>query len=69
VREKKRVPRKIRELEADLQQAGFVRQPGKGSHRKWVHRKASVIVSGNPGDDAKRYQEKEVKAAIRAAAS
>ncbi len=31
------MPRKVRELEADLQKEGFTRQPGKGSHRWWVH--------------------------------
>lgn len=58
------VPRKIRELEADLQRAGFVQIPGKGSHRKWVHPKARITVTGNPGDDAKRYQEQQVREAI-----
>jgi predicted RNA binding protein YcfA (HicA-like mRNA interferase family) len=61
------MPRKIRELEAELQRAGFVRVPGKGSHRKWVHPKARVTMSGKPGDDAKRYQEKEVREAIERA--
>lgn len=31
------MPRKVRELEADLRKEGFTRQPGKGSHRRWVH--------------------------------
>jgi predicted RNA binding protein YcfA (HicA-like mRNA interferase family) len=40
--------------------------PWKGSHRKFVHSKAVVVViSGQPGDDAHRYQEKAVAEAIR----
>lgn len=62
------MPRKIRELEADLARAGFTRKPGKGSHRKWTHpkHKGSVTISGQAGADAKDYQEEEVAAAIAA---
>lgn len=62
------VPRKIRQLVADLEQAGFVLVPGgKGSHRKFRHPKlpGAVILSGQSGDDAKHYQEKQVLNAIR----
>jgi predicted RNA binding protein YcfA (HicA-like mRNA interferase family) len=62
------VPRKIRQLVADLERAGFVVVPGgKGSHRKFRHPKSpgSVILSGHDGDDAKRYQEKQVRNAVR----
>lgn len=60
------MPRKIRELIADLETAGFVDRGGKGSHRNFVHPKVAkpITISGNPGDDAKQYQEKAVKAAI-----
>ncbi|MDP6038220.1 MAG: type II toxin-antitoxin system HicA family toxin [Candidatus Latescibacteria bacterium] len=60
------MPRKIRELIRELETAGFVNRGGKGSHRKFVHRKVQkpVILSGNPGSDAKHYQEKSVQAAI-----
>jgi predicted RNA binding protein YcfA (HicA-like mRNA interferase family) len=60
------MPRKLRELISDLETAGFVNRGGKGSHRNFVHPKVAkpVTLSGNPGDDAKRYQEKAVKAAI-----
>jgi predicted RNA binding protein YcfA (HicA-like mRNA interferase family) len=62
------MPRKIRELEADLARAGFTRQSGKGSHRKWAHPSgAKVTMSGLPGDDAKRYQEDLVRDAIERA--
>lgn len=63
------MPRKVRELEAELAREGFKRTPAKGSHRKWVHPKAQVTISGKPGDDAKHYQEEKVRAAIRQAHS
>jgi predicted RNA binding protein YcfA (HicA-like mRNA interferase family) len=54
------VPRKIRELVKD------VRDSGKGSHRKFTHEnyQGAVTLSGREGDDAKAYQEKQVKRAI-----
>jgi predicted RNA binding protein YcfA (HicA-like mRNA interferase family) len=60
------MPPKIRELIADLEAAGFENRGSKGSHRKYVHPKAkkSVILSGNLGSDAKKYQIKEVETAI-----
>ena len=64
------MPRKIRQLVADLERAGFVVVPGgKGAHRKFRHPKVpgSVILSGNDGDDAHHYQERQVRHAIREA--
>ncbi len=62
------MPRKIRELMKDLQDAGFdlISGEGKGSHRKYTHPKfrGVVTLSGKDGDDAKRYQEKQVGRAI-----
>jgi predicted RNA binding protein YcfA (HicA-like mRNA interferase family) len=59
--------RKIRDLIRDLEQAGFVDRGGRGSHRNFVHPKAPkpVTISGNPGDDALKYQEKAVILAIK----
>jgi predicted RNA binding protein YcfA (HicA-like mRNA interferase family) len=62
------VPRKIRELITDLERAGFYLVPGgKGSHRKFKHAKfpGSLILSGHSGDDAKHYQERAVRNALR----
>jgi predicted RNA binding protein YcfA (HicA-like mRNA interferase family) len=61
------MPRKIRELEADLAKAGFTRHSGKGSHRHWTHPKVKlpITISGQPGDDAQPYQETEVRRAIK----
>jgi predicted RNA binding protein YcfA (HicA-like mRNA interferase family) len=65
------MPRKIRELIRDLTQAGFdsISGGGKGSHRKFTHQNYSgaVTLSGKDGDDAKSYQEKQVKKAIEEA--
>ncbi len=61
--------RKIRELVKDLEDAGFkqISGAGKGSHRKFTHRDypRAVTLSGKDGDDAKHYQEKQVKQAIQ----
>ena len=63
------VPRKIRELMRDLTRSGFVDRGGKGNHRNYVHPdvRKPVTLSGNPGDDAKAYQEKAVRLAIEEA--
>jgi predicted RNA binding protein YcfA (HicA-like mRNA interferase family) len=62
------MPRKVRQLIADLEGAGFVNRGGKGSHRNFTHPKGlRVTISGNPGDDAKRYQEQDVRRAVEAA--
>ena len=60
------MPKNIRELIKELEQAGFVNRDGKGSHRNFVHPNVMkpVVISGQLGDDVQRYQEKAVKAAI-----
>ena len=62
------MPRKIRQLIADLEAAGFrLVAGGKGSHRKFKNARfpGSVILSGKEGDDALPYQEKQVRNAVR----
>jgi len=60
------MPRKLRQLVADLQKAGFLDRGGKGSHRNFEHLPSgtNVTLSGRAGADAKIYQEKQVKEAI-----
>lgn len=59
------MPRKIRDLIRELEAAGFVNRGGKGSHRNYEHPNGGrVTISGKPGDDAKPYQEREVKKAL-----
>jgi predicted RNA binding protein YcfA (HicA-like mRNA interferase family) len=60
------MPQKIRELIRELERAGFVNRGGKGSHGNFEHPNGiRVTISGQPGDDAKPYQEPEVKARIQ----
>jgi len=61
------MPRKLRELIADLESAGFREAGGgKGSHRKFKHPAVAkpVILSGKVGQDARQYQEKDIARAI-----
>ncbi|MEH2116297.1 type II toxin-antitoxin system HicA family toxin [Nostoc sp.] len=50
-----------------LCQSGFTEVPGKVSHTNWVHPlyDGKIMLSGKDGADAKLYQEKEVKQAIK----
>ncbi len=61
------MPRKVRQLIAELEKAGFLNRGGKGSHRNFTHPKGlRVTVSGQAGDDAKHYQERDVRRALDA---
>jgi len=60
------MPKKIRELLSELKKAGFVDRGGKSSHRNFTHAKGTKItLIGNPSNDAKHYQERDVERAIR----
>lgn len=62
------MPRKVRDLIDDLKRSGFLDRGGKGSHRNFQHPSgARVTLSGRLGDDAKPYQEREVRRAIEEA--
>jgi predicted RNA binding protein YcfA (HicA-like mRNA interferase family) len=60
------MPPKIRELIAELERNGFRNRGGKGSHRNLHHPFCSKVVriSGKTGDDAKKYQLKQVEEAL-----
>lgn len=60
------MPRKIRQLISDLKQAGFTLDRQKGSHRQFKHFDwpGVITLSGNEGDDARPYQERQVVQAI-----
>lgn len=65
------MPRKIRQLLADLRRAGFEQLSGrgKGSHTLWAHPLApgeQPTIAGRAGDDAKPYQEQVVRVALAA---
>ncbi len=62
------MPPKIRQLKADLRKAGFEARSGKGSHVVFRHPLApglEVTIAGQDGDDAEKYQLKEVRNALR----
>jgi predicted RNA binding protein YcfA (HicA-like mRNA interferase family) len=54
------MPKKIRDLIKDLENAGFINRGGKGDHRNFVHPNVtkSITISGKGGDDAKHYRKK-----------
>ena len=59
------MPRKVRQLIADLEKAGFVNRGGKGSHPNYIHPTgARVTISGQPGYDVHPYQERQVRRQI-----
>lgn len=63
------MPRKIRQIKADLRRAGFVLLlgRGKGDHTMYQHpdvADAIVGLDGKDGDDAKRYMEQSLRVAL-----
>jgi len=59
------MPRKVRQLIADLKKAGFMNRGGKGSHWNFTHPAGvRVTVNGGTGDDVKHYQERDVRRAL-----
>lgn len=58
------MPRKIRDLIRDLEREGFELRSVRGSHRKYVRGEVTVIISGNAGHDAKKYQERAIQDAL-----
>jgi len=59
------MPPKIKELIKKLESAGFINRGGKGSHRNFKHPKGmNITISGKPGNNAKPYQEVDVKKAL-----
>ncbi len=64
------MPRKIRELIDDLKRAGFAERGAKRGHRVYKHPDGRLVsISGDPGDDARAYQERQVRRAIEEANS
>jgi hypothetical protein len=58
----------MRQLKADLRRAGATQVAQEGSHTKWKHPQVAgmlIELSGTDGDDAKRYQERDLQAALR----
>ena len=58
------MPPKIRQLKARLRKAGAYQIAQEGSHTKWKHSlipTETLLLAGNDGKDAKRYQERDVQ--------
>ena len=61
------MPRKLRELRAELRRAGWRLERQTGSHQTWRHSRLpgiNVRLAGSDGDDAKPYQESNVARAL-----
>ena len=58
------MPRKIRELKAQIVREGFIYLPkrGKGSHQRWRHPllEKTLTIPGKDGDDVPLYLEKQL---------
>ena len=58
------MPRKLRELKAQIAREGFVYLPkrGKGSHERWRHPllQQTLTILGKDGDDVPLYLEKQL---------
>lgn len=62
------MPRKLRELRADLQKAGFRIERQSGSHQVWKHPEVpdvDAVLAGKDSDDVKFYEERQVREALR----
>jgi predicted RNA binding protein YcfA (HicA-like mRNA interferase family) len=62
------MPKKVRDLKSILLSAGWIEVSGggKGSHTKWTHPRVArkVTLSGKDGNDAVRYQERDIARAV-----
>jgi hypothetical protein len=64
------MPRKLRQLRSDLRRAGWAIDRQSGSHQIWKHALvpgAEVNLAGADGQDARPYQERDVREAVRRA--
>ena len=62
------MPKKVRQLKAQLRQAGCAESPGRGSHVNFWHPTiygTFITISGNDGDDAQRYHQKKADDILR----
>lgn len=58
--------KKNRELRSALREMGFSSRRGRGSHEIWVNNAGiKIVLCGKDGHDAKPYQAKRVRKALR----
>jgi len=63
------MPRKVRQVRADLRKNGFRKIRQAGSHETWAHPLVptiTVTLAGPDGADVKSYQETELQQALGA---
>ncbi len=61
------MPRKGRQLKADLRKSGFLPVRQKGSHVTWEHERypdIAVVLAIQDGEDADPYEERAIRQAI-----
>jgi predicted RNA binding protein YcfA (HicA-like mRNA interferase family) len=58
---------KVRELRAELRSAGCEVRQRRGSHQTWSHPRqpGNVVLAGNDGDEAQKYQVAGVRRFLR----
>ncbi|MBA2448798.1 MAG: type II toxin-antitoxin system HicA family toxin [Chloroflexi bacterium] len=64
------MPRKVRQLRADLRRVGWGVARQAGSHQIWTHPLlpgVEVNLAGRDGTDAHHYQERDVREAVQLA--
>jgi predicted RNA binding protein YcfA (HicA-like mRNA interferase family) len=63
-----KMPRKKRDIKRDYRQAGFIERQGKGDHTNYSHPLLRDVytVAGTDGDDARPYDEKNLRQALKA---
>lgn len=61
------MPRKKRDIRRDYRAAGFRERQGKGDHTIYSHPlvRKNYSVDGRDGADAERYDERNLRAALR----
>ena len=62
------MPRKKRDIRRDYRRAGFAERKGKGSHSTVFYHplvRKNFSVAGTDGDDTKRYDEDNLREALR----
>lgn len=64
------MPRKKRQIRSDYRAAGFIERRGKGDHTVFSYPglPKHFAVDGSDGADAKPYDERDLRAALRARA-
>jgi predicted RNA binding protein YcfA (HicA-like mRNA interferase family) len=66
------MPRKVRQIKADLRTLGFHNRGGDGSHTNWIHPLlpgTRITVAGKDSEDCRHYNENDLRKARQALAA